>query len=32
VFECLVRWRPFRFLVPAISWTWLAGAIPGWGR
>src|SRR3954469_1487882 len=31
VFECLVRWRPFRFLTPAISWTWLAGAISGVG-
>jgi hypothetical protein len=31
VFECLVRWRPFRFLTPAIPWVWLAGGISGVG-
>jgi uncharacterized membrane protein len=28
-FECLVRWRPFSFLKPAISWTWFAGGVTG---
>ena len=31
VFECLMRWKPFRFLTPAIAWTWLAGGIAGVG-
>jgi uncharacterized membrane protein len=31
VFECLVRWRPFRFLTPALPWTWLAGGVAGVG-
>ena len=31
VFECLVRWKPFRFLTPALPWTWLAGGISGVG-
>ena len=31
VFECLVRWKPFRFLTPAIPWTWLAGGVAGVG-
>jgi uncharacterized membrane protein len=29
VFELLVRFRPFRFLEPVVSWTWLAGGISG---
>jgi hypothetical protein len=31
VFEVLVRWRPFRFLTPAIAWTWFAGGVTGVG-
>ncbi len=26
-FECLVRWRAFAFLKPAIAWTWFAGGV-----
>jgi uncharacterized membrane protein len=31
VFELLVRYRPFKFLEPAVSWTWLAGGVSGIG-
>ena len=31
VFELLVRFRPFKFIEPAISWTWLAGGVSGIG-
>ena len=31
VFECLVRWKPFGFLTPALPWTWLAGGVSGVG-
>jgi len=31
LFECLVRWKPFGFLTPALPWTWLAGGVSGVG-